>query len=46
MKTTTITIPDKLSERIQKLKKGFIQINVSKICTNAIKKELDKLENA
>jgi len=40
-----ITIPNELYKRIQKFKKGIMQINVSKICAMAIKKELGKLEN-
>ena len=39
-----ITIPDKLVERIKKFRKGVMEINISKICSKAIKKELDKLE--
>ena len=40
-----ITIPDELVERIKKFRKGVLEINISKICAKAIKKELDKLEN-
>jgi len=40
-----ITIPDELVERIKKFRKGILEINISKICAKAIKKELDKLEN-
>ncbi len=39
-----ITIPDELVKRIKKFRKGILEINVSKICAKAIKKELDKLE--
>ncbi len=39
-----ITIPDELVKRIKKFRKGVMEINVSKICAKAIKKELDKLE--
>ena len=39
-----ITIPDELVERIKKFRKGIMEINVSKICSKAIKRELDKLE--
>lgn len=39
-----ITIPDELIKRIKKLRKGIMEINISKICSKAIKKELDKLE--
>ena len=39
-----ITIPDELVERIKKFREGVLEINVSKICAKAIKKELDKLE--
>jgi post-segregation antitoxin (ccd killing protein) len=39
-----ITIPDELYNRIQKYKKGVLEINISKICTESIKKELDKLD--
>lgn len=39
-----ITIPDGLHKEIQKYKKGVMQINVSKICTEAIKKELNNLK--
>ncbi|MEA3248144.1 MAG: hypothetical protein U9Q73_00385 [Nanoarchaeota archaeon] len=41
-----ITIPDELVGRIKKFREGVLEINVSKICAKAIKKELDKLENA
>ncbi len=40
----TITIPDELGKRIKKYREGILEINVSKICAKAIKKELDKLE--
>ena len=40
-----ITIPNELVERIKKFREGVLEINVSKICAKAIKKELDKLEN-
>ena len=40
----TITIPNEINERIKKYRKGILQINISKICANAIKKELDKLD--
>ena len=40
-----ITIPDELVKRIKKFREGVLEINVSKICAKAIKKELDKLEN-
>ena len=40
-----ITIPNKIYERIKKFREGIMQINVSKICAKAIKKELDNLEN-
>ena len=36
--------PDELVKRIKKFRKGVMEINVSKICAKAIKKELDKLE--
>jgi len=39
-----ITIPNELIERIKKFRKGIMEINISKICAKAIKKELDKLE--
>ena len=39
----TITIPDELVGRIKKFREGIMEINVSKICAKAIKKELDKL---
>ncbi len=39
-----ITIPDELVKRIKKFREGIMEINVSKICAKAIKKELDKLE--
>ena len=41
-----ITIPDELVKRIKKFREGIMEINISKICAKAIKKELDKLENA
>ena len=41
-----ITIPDELVERIKKFRKGVLEINISKICAKAIKKELDKLEKS
>lgn len=40
----TITIPDELDKRIKKYRKGILEINISKICANGIKKELDKLD--
>jgi len=40
-----ITIPDELVRRIKEFREGVLEINVSKICAKAIKKELDKLEN-
>ena len=40
----SITIPDEIGERIKKYSGEVFQINVSKICAKAIKKELDKLE--
>ena len=40
-----ITIPNEIYKRIKKFREGIMQINVSKICAKAIKKELDKLEN-
>ena len=40
----TITIPTELDKRIKKYRKGILQINISKICSDAIKKELDKLD--
>lgn len=40
-----ITIPDELVVRIKKFREGVLEINVSKICAKAIKKELDKLED-
>ena len=40
-----ITIPNELYDRIQKYRKGTLQINISKICSEAIKKKLDELEN-
>ena len=39
-----ITIPNELYDRIQKYRKGTLQINISKICSEAIKKKLDELE--
>lgn len=39
-----ITIPGELVKRIKKFRKGVMEINISKICSKAIKKELDKLE--
>ncbi len=39
-----ITIPDELVKRIRKLREGVMEINISKICARAIKKELDILE--
>lgn len=39
-----ITIPDELVKRIKKFRGGIMEINISKICAKAIKKELDKLE--
>lgn len=41
-----ITIPDELVKRIKRFREGIMEINISKICAKAIKKELDKLENA
>ena len=41
----TITLPDELAKRIKKFREGILEINISKICAKAIKKELDKLEN-
>jgi len=40
----TITIPDELGKRIQKFRQGIMEINISKICAKAIKKELDGLD--
>ena len=40
----TITLPDKLTERIKKFREGVLEINVSKICAKAIEKQLDELE--
>ncbi len=40
-----ITIPNELVKRIKKFRKGVMEINISKICAKAIKKELDKLES-
>ncbi len=40
-----ITIPNELIKRIKKFREGILEINISKICAKAIKKELDKLEN-
>ena len=40
-----ITIPDELVKRIKRFREGVLEINISKICAKAIKKELDKLEN-
>ena len=39
-----ITIPNELGKRIKKFRHGVMEINISKICAKAIKKELDKLE--
>ena len=39
-----ITIPDELVKKIKKFRQGIMEINISKICTKAIKKELDRLE--
>jgi len=39
-----ITIPKELYNRIQKYKKGVMQINISKICSEAIRRELNKLD--
>ena len=41
----TITLPDELGKRIKKFREGVLEINVSKICAKAVKKELDKLED-
>ena len=40
-----IIIPDEIYKRIKKFREGILEINISKICAKAIKKELDKLEN-
>ncbi len=40
----TITIPDEIHKRIKKYRQGILEINISKICTGAIKKELDNLD--
>ena len=40
-----ITIPDELVGRIKKFRDGVMEINISKICAKAIKKELERLEN-
>ena len=41
-----ITIPDEIYKRIKKFREGVMEINISKICAKAIKKELERLENA
>jgi post-segregation antitoxin (ccd killing protein) len=40
-----ITVPEELRKRIKNFKKGILSLNISRICSEAIKKELDKLEN-
>ncbi len=40
----TITIPSELREKIKIYRQGVLEINISKICADAIKRELDKLD--